>query len=79
MIKTEIFTGEEGAKEWPRFLKLFEEGHILSAEIDRDIQEVVNEHGEVMEYHDTGIRDIRIRVQEFSDRMPLTKEDTKPF
>lgn len=79
MIKTEIFTGEEGAKEWPRFLKLFEDGHILSAEIERDIQEITNEHGETMEHHDSGIRTVTIRVQEFSDRQPAIREDTKPF
>jgi hypothetical protein len=79
MIKTEIYTGEEIAKKWPEVDEWIRQCHFLSFEIDFDVVPVYSEAGEVMDYHDSGIREIKIRIREFSENLSRIKDDSRPL
>ena len=79
MIKTEVFTGAEIAAKWPETAEWISQCHILKFEIEFDIVETVEEGGEVMEYHDSGIRRVMIEFREFSDGDNRIRDDSRPF
>ena len=79
MIKTEIYTGAEITAKWPELVEWISQCHILKFEIEFDIVETPDENGEVMEYHDSGIRRVMIEFREFSDDVGRIKDDSRPF
>ena len=79
MIKSEIFTGEEITAKWPELVEWISQCHMLRFEIEFDIVETPSETGEVMEYHDSGIRRVMIEFREFSDDVGRIKDDSRPF
>ena len=79
MIKSEIYTGAEIATKWPEVAEWISQCHILKFEIEFDIVETPSETGEVMEYHDSGIRRVMIEFREFSDGDNRIRDDTRPF
>ena len=79
MIKSEIFTGEEITTKWSELVEWISQCHMLRFEIEFDIVETPSETGEVMEYHDSGIRRVMIEFREFSDDVGRIKDDSRPF
>lgn len=79
MIKTEVYTGEEIAKKWPEVVDWISRSHMLRFEIEFDIVETQCETGEVMEYHDSGVRTITVQIREFADGAGRIKDDSLPF
>lgn len=80
MIKTEILTGEELKQKWPEMVKWISECHMLDFQIDFDFQPVYEGPSEeVVEYCDSGIRTLTIRIREFSETEKKIRSDTRPF
>jgi len=79
MIKNEIYTGSEITTKWPETATWISQCHMLKFEIEFDIVETPNETGEVMEYHDSGIRRVMIEFREFSDDARRIKDDSRPI
>ena len=79
MIKTEVYTGEEITAKWPQVAEWISQCHMLRFEIEFDIVETPSETGEVMEYHDSGIRTITVQIREFADGAGRIKDDSLPF
>ena len=79
MIKNEVYTGEEITAKWPELVEWISQCHMLKFEIEFDIAETPSETGEVMEYHDSGIRRVMIEFREFSDDVGRIKDDSRPF
>ena len=79
MIKSEIYTGAEITAKWPETAAWISQCHMLKFEIEFDIVETPSETGEVMEYHDSGIRRVMIEFREFSDDVGRIKDDSRPF
>jgi len=79
LIKSEVYTGKEIAKKWPEVAEWISQCHMLRFEIEFDIVETPSETGEVMDYHDSGIRRITVEIREFADGAGRIKDDSRPF
>lgn len=80
MIKTEVYTGKELKEKWPKLVKWISECNLLESEIDFEIQPVYEGPSEeVVEYCDSGIRTITIRIREFSEEEKKIRSNTRPF
>lgn len=79
MIKNEVYTGEEILKKWPETAEWISNCHFLNFEIEFEIIPIINEFSEVMEYHDSGIRTITIKIREFSESQSRIRDDSRPF
>lgn len=79
MIKTEVLSGEELKQKWPELAKWISECDMLKFQIDFELGPVYDDGMKVVEYCDTGIRTLTIKMREFSEEEKKIRSDTRPF